>query len=65
MSLLPPRPDGAAEMSAVSDLAAIHDLSLDEVLGLDRSVLAESLLRVRQFLDSDGSEHVSRFNAAL
>ncbi|GAA3274473.1 hypothetical protein Dvina_02520 [Dactylosporangium vinaceum] len=65
MRLLLPHPAEASEASAISDLAVIHDLPLDEVLGLDRSVLAESLLRVRQFLNSDASEHVSRFNAAL
>jgi FXSXX-COOH protein len=55
----------AAETGVVTNIPALHDLSLEDVLTLDGSVLAESLRRVREHLSRDESEHISRFTAAL
>ncbi|MFI5906128.1 hypothetical protein [Dactylosporangium sp. NPDC051541] len=54
-----------SETGVVTSTPAMHDLSLQDVLRLDRSVLSESLQRVLEHLSRDESEHVSRFNAAL
>nr|BFE63858.1 hypothetical protein GCM10020063_083840 [Dactylosporangium thailandense] len=55
----------AREAGVIANIPALHDMSIEDLLGLDRSVLAESLLRVREHLNSDQSENVSRFQAAL
>ncbi|GAA2327307.1 hypothetical protein [Dactylosporangium salmoneum] len=53
------------EASVVTNIPALHELSLEDLLTLDRSVLSESLRRVHEYLSIDDGEHVSRFNAAL
>jgi hypothetical protein len=53
------------ETTILTKIPAVHELSLDEIVNLDRSVLAESLLRVSEYLSIDDTEQVSRFNSAL
>ena len=53
------------QATVAGNLPVLDDLSVQDILSLDRSVLSESLLRVREYLSAEDTEHVSRFTAAL